>query len=75
MIGATTAPILLPELKIPVAKARSFLGNHSAVAFTAEGKLADSPIPNIKRAKPKPKAPRAAAWKQPAKLQMAIEMA
>ena len=35
--GATMAPKLVPELKIPVAKARSFLGNHSAVALIAIG--------------------------------------
>ncbi len=48
--GVTIAPTLLPALKIPVAKARSFLGNHSAVALIAPGKLPDSPSPSAARA-------------------------
>ena len=39
------APMFVPELKIPVAKALSFLGNHSAMAFIADGKFPDSVIP------------------------------
>ena len=31
---------------MPVAKPRSFVGNHSATAFTAAGKFPASPIPN-----------------------------
>jgi len=42
-MGAKTAPILAPELKIPVAKALSFFGNHSATVLMAAGKLPDSP--------------------------------
>src|SRR5215469_2952794 len=43
--GAVIAPILLPELKRPVASARSFLGNHSAIDLIEAGKLPDSPTP------------------------------
>ena len=53
--GATTAPIFAPELKIPVASARSFFGNHSAVALIAAGKFPDSLRPRKPRATPKPK--------------------
>src|SRR6185369_6383720 len=52
--GATTAPMLVPALKIPVANARSFLGHHSATALIDDGKLPDSPRPRAKRAAPKP---------------------
>jgi hypothetical protein len=44
--GANTAPILAPELKMPVEKDLSFLGKYSAVAFMAAGKLPASPKPN-----------------------------
>ena len=37
--GAMIAPIFDPELKIPVARALSFLGNHSAVALIAAGSV------------------------------------
>ena len=43
--GASKAPIFEPELKIPVAKERSFLGKYSAVALIAAGKFPDSPNP------------------------------
>jgi hypothetical protein len=41
-IGTTSAPTLVPELKIPVASARSFFGNHSATVYkrTASGDAA-----------------------------------
>src|SRR5882672_8698964 len=52
--GVAMAPRLLPALKIPVASARSFLGNHSATAFRLAGKTADSPKPKAKRAATKP---------------------
>src|SRR5689334_6555691 len=41
--GARIAPTLEPELKIPVANERSFLGKYSAVALIAAGKLPASP--------------------------------
>ena len=53
-IGVRTAPTLVPELKIPVASARSFLGNHSAVTLIAAGKLPASPNPSRSRAKINP---------------------
>src|SRR5512140_925823 len=54
MAAATTAPMFAPELKIPVVSARSFLGNHSAVALMAAGKLPASLRPRNERATPKP---------------------
>src|SRR5205809_1872542 len=44
--GAKMAPTFDPELNMPVAKDRSFLGKYSAVALMAAGKLPDSPNPN-----------------------------
>ena len=41
--GASIAPTLVPELKMPVAKDLSFLGKYSAVALIAAGKLPASP--------------------------------
>ena len=52
--GATRAPTLLPALKMPVARARSFLGNHSLTVLTAAGKLPPSASPRAKRAALKP---------------------
>src|SRR5271170_1657341 len=43
--GAIMAPTLEPQLKRPVARARSFLGNHSATVAMAAGKLAASERP------------------------------
>src|SRR6187200_2228851 len=53
--GARIAPTLAPELKMPVAKDRSFFGKYSAVALIAAGKFPDSPKPNTARANIKPK--------------------
>ena len=39
VIGAKIAPMFAPELKIPVANERSFLGKYSAVALIAAGEL------------------------------------
>ena len=61
-IGATIAPIFVPELKIPVANALSFLGNHSATVFMAAGKFPDSETPRNPLQNPKPKTPLASAW-------------
>src|SRR5207249_10016418 len=52
--GAISAPAFVPELKMLVAKARSRLGNQSATAFMAEGKLPDSPSPRAARAEMNP---------------------
>ena len=40
--GARIAPILVPELKTPVARARSRFGNHSAVVLIAAAMRRDS---------------------------------
>src|ERR1019366_603818 len=52
--GATKNEALDPELKRPVARARSSEGNHSVVALMAAGKLPDSPMPRKIRAMQKP---------------------
>src|SRR4051812_27737974 len=67
--GAIIAPTLDPGLKIPVASARSFFGNHSATVFTAAGKFPASPSPSAKRATPNPKTDRAPAAAMAARLQ------
>jgi hypothetical protein len=48
--GVSSAPMLVPELKIPVANARSRFGNHSATTLMAAGKFPASPRPSTKRA-------------------------
>src|SRR5205823_7399226 len=50
--GAMIAPMFVPELKMPVASARSHFGNHSATVLIAAGKLPDSPSPSPNRAAP-----------------------
>ena len=47
--GVMRAPTFVPALKIPVARARSFLGNHSATVLIDAGKLPASPSPRRKR--------------------------
>src|SRR5689334_2362752 len=47
--GPMTAEILVPELKTPVAKARSLPSNHSATDLIAAGKLQDSLKPSTPR--------------------------
>src|SRR5580704_16531153 len=71
--GTTIAPTLVPLLKMPVARARSFLGNHSATVLIAAGKLPDSPRPRKKREMPKESAERASAWLMEARLQRPME--
>lgn len=44
--GGIIAPMFALLLKIPVASARSFLGNHSAMVLIDAGKLPASPMPN-----------------------------
>src|SRR5882724_6001559 len=51
--GATIAPTFAPELYRPVANARSFFGNHSAIALFAAGKLPASVMPSAARQNPK----------------------
>src|SRR3954465_11930255 len=48
--AAASAPTFVPALKMPVANARSFRGNHSAVVLMAAGKFPDSPKPRAARA-------------------------
>ena len=60
--GVTIAPMLVPALNRPVAKARSFLGNHSAMAFTPPGKAPPSPTPRATRAAMNPVVERAKAF-------------
>src|SRR5258707_8505090 len=67
--GARTAPTFEPELKMPVARARSFLGNHSATVLIAAGKFPASPAPRAARATPKPNAELARACPIAARLQ------
>src|SRR5437588_2110821 len=59
--GATIAPTFEPALKMPVASALSFLGNHSATVLIAAGKFPASPKPRVALATPNPKAERARA--------------
>src|SRR5262245_17146595 len=73
--GVMIAPTLLPALKMPVANARSRLGNHSAVVLIAAGKLPDSPRPSAARAIAKPFAVRANAWLIAAMLHAMIDAA
>ncbi len=73
--GATIAPALVPELKILVAKALSFLGNQSAVDLIAEGKLPPSPNPNVILARVKPRTLPTRACAIAATLHAAIETA
>jgi hypothetical protein len=44
-IAVRMMPTLAPALKMPVAKLRSFFGNHSETVLIAEGKLVASPTP------------------------------
>jgi len=78
MSGARTAPTFVPAFNMPVAKARSRRGNHSATVFIAAGKFPDSPSPRPKRATQKPtrlKAGRTSACIMPKKLHMAMDSA
>src|ERR1017187_274091 len=73
--GTTTLPILAPELKRPVASARSPLGNHSATVLMQAGKLAASPMPRKNIAKPKVSTEVAAPGDMAAMLQSTMAMA
>src|SRR3954462_6306441 len=72
--GARIAPTPAPELKIPVASARSLGENHSAVALIAAGKFPLSPNPRQKRATPKPNTDFTSAWLMAARLQIPVTM-
>lgn len=73
--GATIAPILLPELNIPVASARSLIGNHSATVFMAAGKFPASVTPSPTLARRKPSVDLTSAWPDAAILQKNITSA
>src|SRR5262245_64147758 len=47
--GATTAPIAVPALTMPIAVDRSPTGNHSAMTLVAAGKPPPSPAPSKNR--------------------------
>src|SRR6185503_2800440 len=47
--GATTAPIAVPALTMPIAVDRSPTGNHSAMTLVAAGKPPPSPAPSRNR--------------------------
>src|SRR5712691_10749212 len=68
MSGVRIAPVLVPALKMPVARARSSLGNHSPTLLIAPGKLADSPRPSSARAAENAAVVRASAWPIAARL-------
>src|SRR5580692_11573959 len=73
--GAMKAEALEPELKRPVARARSSVGNHSVVALMAAGKLPDSPRPRKTRAMQKPATLVTREWLMEAHPQMRMAMA
>src|SRR5437867_12234837 len=68
MSGVRIAPVFVPALKMPVARARSSLGNHSPTLLIAPGKLADSPRPSSARAAENAAVVRAKAWPIAARL-------
>jgi hypothetical protein len=60
--GATTAPMAVPALMIPIASERSRAGNHSATAFVAAGNPPPSPTPRRKRLTSSERNPVARPW-------------
>src|SRR5258708_5284529 len=73
--GVTMAPALVPALKIPVARARSFLGNHSATHLMLAGEKPAPPKPGGQGAGGKPAKETSAAWAMEARLQKAMASA
>src|SRR5258705_12066841 len=73
--GAMIAPTFDPELKMPVASARSFFGNHSATTLMLAGKLPDSPRPRRNRAKLNPPIGAIARWSFYAPVQKSLALA
>src|SRR6266581_3518649 len=73
--GPIIAATFVPALKTPVAKARSFLGNHSATALMAAGKFPASPKPSMALQKPKPIVERASTCNPAAKDHHRIDVA
>ena len=74
-MGAMKKLTLVPELKRPVAVARSSAGNHSEMALMAAGKLPDSPMPRKRRAMQKPATEKTRAWPMEERAQMAMAKA
>ena len=74
-VGAMKKLTLVPELKRPVASARSSEGNHSVVALMAAGKFPDSPRPSIKRAMQNPATEKTKAWLMEESAQMVMATA
>ena len=78
MSGTSTAvrmmPTLEPALNRPVAKLRSFRGNHSATVLMAAGKLPASPRPRRKRDTDMPPTELTRPWPAAATLQPAMLM-
>ena len=72
--GDSAPPTAAPVLKMPMPRARSRAGNHSAIAFAAPGQLPASPKPSTKRKKPKLAALPAAACAAAAIDQTTIEI-
>src|SRR5258707_2230551 len=60
--GDSAPPTAAPVLKMPIPRARSFGGNHSAIDLAAPGQLPASPSPRTERQKAKLVMLRAAAW-------------
>src|SRR3989442_15721740 len=54
--GVMMAPTFVPALKMPVVRARSFLGNHSATVLIEAGELPPSPRPRAEGGTPQPRA-------------------
>src|SRR5213594_2074935 len=75
MSGVRIAPVFVPALKMPVARARSSLGNHSPTLLMAPGKFADSPKPSSARAAENAAVVRASAWPIAARLQTTTAVA
>src|ERR1700686_4290412 len=75
MSGVTIAPMFVPALKIPVARARSFFGNHSATQLMLAGNTPASQKPKAKRAATKLGSEKAIACPMDAKLQKTMATA
>src|SRR6516164_7180935 len=73
--GVIMAPTLVPALKIPVARARSFLGNQFATVLMLAGNTPASQNPSAERATMKLPRELLIAWPIEAKLQKTIATA
>jgi hypothetical protein len=73
LTAATKTPTFVPALKIPVASARSFFGNHSATVLMQAGKLPASPNPSANLATLNPATVLTSAWPMAATLQSSTD--